>query len=100
MKQITSKIIWKKALMRKMTSKKFMSRKEKKKNNNNPTKIFRKDLSCFWSNFDQTSNVGSWEYLKEISTVTMTFVQATFVLTTFVHIRNISAVTDPILTKL
>ena len=30
----------------------------------------------------------------------MTFVQATFVLATFVHIRNISAATDPILTKL
>ena len=31
--------------------------------------------------------------------VTETFVQAIFVLVTFVHIRNISAVTDPILTK-
>ena len=30
----------------------------------------------------------------------MTFVHATFVLATFVHIRNISAVTDPILMKL
>ena len=30
----------------------------------------------------------------------VTFVQATFVLATFVHIRNISAITDPILTKL
>ena len=30
----------------------------------------------------------------------MTFVQATFVLATFVDIRNISAVTDPILTQL
>ena len=28
------------------------------------------------------------------------FVQATFVQSTFVHIGNISAVTDPILTKL
>ena len=32
-------------------------------------------------------------------TVTVTFVKATFVLATFVHIRNVSAVTDPILTK-
>ena len=30
----------------------------------------------------------------------MTFVQATYVLATFVHIRNISAVPDPIETKL
>ena len=30
----------------------------------------------------------------------VTLVQATFVLATFVHIRNISAVTDQILTKL
>ena len=33
-------------------------------------------------------------------TVMVTIVQATFVLATFVHIRNISAVTDLILTKL
>ena len=33
-------------------------------------------------------------------TVTITFVQATFVLMAFVHIRNISAVTDTIVTKL
>ena len=39
-------------------------------------------------------------YLELISTVPATFVQAAFVLATFVHIRNISAVTDPILTKL
>ena len=32
-------------------------------------------------------------------TVTVTFVKGTFVLATFVHIRMISAVTDPILTK-
>ena len=30
----------------------------------------------------------------------MTFVHATYVLTTLVHIKNISAVADPILTKL
>ena len=33
-------------------------------------------------------------------TVTVTFVHATFFLATFVHIRNTSAVTDPMLTKL
>ena len=36
--------------------------------------------------FEQT---GSWEHLEHIPTVTVTFVQATFVLVTFVHIRNI-----------
>ena len=54
----------------------------------------------YWPNFDQTLNLGSWEHLKEIPTVTVTFDKATFVLATFVHIRNISAVIDPILTKL
>ena len=39
-------------------------------------------------------------HLKQVKTVTLTFVKETFVLVTFVHIRNISAVTDPILTKL
>ena len=50
--------------------------------------------------FDETLKIGSWEHLEQIPTVMVTFVQATFVLTTFVHIRNISAVTDPILMKL
>ena len=48
----------------------------------------------------QCPQVGSWDYFEQIPAVTMTFVQATFVLATFVHIRNISAVTDPIWTKL
>ena len=42
----------------------------------------------------------SWEYLEQIPTVTVTYVKATYVMTTFVHIRNILAVKDPILTKL
>ena len=47
----------------------------------------------------------SWEHLEQIPTLPVTFaqailVQATFVLVTFVHIRNISAVTDTIWTKL
>ena len=60
-------------------------------------------LSCYWPDFDETLNEGSWEHLGQIPTVTATFVQTTFVQATFVqvtlvHIRNISAVTDPILT--
>ena len=57
-------------------------------------------LSCYWSDFDETLNACSWEHQEHIPIVTVTFVQATFVLVTFVHIRNISAVTDPILTEL
>ena len=57
-------------------------------------------LSCYWSDFDQTLKVDSWDHLELIPTVMSTFVQAIFVLVTFVHIRNISAVTDPIFTKL
>ena len=57
-------------------------------------------LSFYWPDFDETLQVGSWEHLEKIATVTVTFVQATFVLVTFVHIRNISAVTDTIWTKL
>ena len=61
-----------------------------------PTKY----LSCYWPDFDQTLNVGTWEPLEQIPTVTVTFVHATFVLATYVHIRNISDVTCLILTKL
>ena len=43
-------------------------------------------LTRFWWNF----KIGSWEHLEQIPTGMMTFVQATFVLVTFVHIRNIS----------
>ena len=57
-----------------------------------PTKY----LSCYWPDFDQTLNIGSWKHLEHILTVMYTFVQATFVLATFVHIRNITAVTDSI----
>ena len=34
--------------------------------------------------------VGSWENLKQIQTGTVTFIQVSFVLVTFVYIRNIS----------
>ena len=56
-------------------------------------------LSCYWPDLDQTLNKGSWKHIQQITTVTTTFVQATFVLGAFVHISNISAVTDPIWTK-
>ena len=55
---------------------------------------YQEYLSCHWPNFDQTLKVGSSDHLEQISTVSMIFVKSTFVLTTFVHIRNISAVTD------
>ena len=57
-------------------------------------------LSCYWPDFDETLKVGSCEHLEQIPTVMVTFVHATFALATYVHIRNISAVTDPILMKL
>ena len=47
-------------------------------------------LNCYWPDFDQTLKVGPCEHLEQIPTVTVTFVQATFVLVTFVHIRSIS----------
>ena len=53
-------------------------------------------LTWFWPNL----KVGTWEHLDQILTVTVTFVQATFGMTKFVHIRNISAVIDPLLTTL
>ena len=57
-------------------------------------------LSSNWTDFDETLKIGSWEHQEQIPTVTVTFVQATFFLVTFVHIRSISAVTYPILMKL
>ena len=55
--------------------------------------------SCYWPDLDQILNKGFWEQIQQITTVPTTFVQATFVLGTFVHISNISAVTNLILTK-
>ena len=57
---------------------------------------FKEYHGCYWPNFDETLKVASMEHLEKISTVTVTSVQETFVLATFVHIRNISVVTDPI----
>ena len=56
--------------------------------------------SCYWHDFDENLKVASLERLEQIPTVTVTFFQATFVLLTFVHIRNISTVIDLILMKL
>ena len=57
-------------------------------------------LSCYSPDFYETLNIGSWKHLEQIPTVMVAFVWATFVLVTFVHIRNISTVTDLILLKL
>ena len=64
----------------------------------------RKHLSgisqlCYWPNFDKKLKVDSWDLFEHIPTITITFVQTTLVFATFVHIRNISAVTDPIVAK-
>ena len=61
---------------------------------------YQQNLSFYWPDFDGTLKVAYWEHLEQIPTIKLTFVQATFVLGTFVHIRNISAVADPMLTKL
>ena len=53
------------------------------------------NISCNWTDFDENLKLASWELVEQIPTIKLTFVQLTFV-----HIRNISAVTDPILTKL
>ena len=50
--------------------------------------------------FDQTLKIGSRDYLLLMPFVMMTIVRAAFVLATFVYIREISAVTYQILTKL
>ena len=61
---------------------------------------YQEYLSCYWSDFDETLKASSGEHLEQIPIVTGTFVQASFVLATFVHVRNISVVSVPILTKL
>ena len=62
----------------------------------NPTTV----LCCVGVGVLTTLQVGSWEHLEQIPIVTVIFVQATFAQVTIVHIRNISAVTDPILMEL
>ena len=56
---------------------------------------YQEYLNCDQPDFDQTLKVSSWEHLEEIPTIKSTYVKATFV-----HIRNISAVNNPILIKL
>ena len=60
------------------------------------------NISCELPKFDHTLKVASWEHLEQIPTIQKAFVKPTFALKTFVHIRirNVSAVTDPILMKL
>ena len=63
---------------------------------------YQEYLKCYLPDFDETLKVASWEHLEQIPTIKLAFVQeifvlATFVQVTFVHIRNISTVTDPIL---
>ena len=66
-----------------------------------PQKLNVRNISAVTvPNVYQTLRVGPWDHLEQILTIAVTFEQATFFLATIVHIRNISAVTDPILTKL
>ena len=53
-------------------------------------------LNCYWPDFDKTLNIGSWDYLELISTVAVTFVEATFVLATL----SISEISQLLLTRL
>ena len=57
---------------------------------------YQEYLNCYWPDFDETLKVGSCEHLEQIPTVRVIFVHATFVLATFVYIRNISAATDKV----
>ena len=77
-----------------------MSQEEEEEEQQQQHKQPTKYLNCYWPDFDKTLNLGSWEHLEQIPTLTVTFIQATFVLAAFLHIRSISAVTDLILTKL
>ena len=61
---------------------------------------YQQYLSCYWHDLDQILNKGSWEHVQQITNVTTTFDNATFVLGTFVHISNIFAVTDKILEQI
>ena len=61
---------------------------------------YQQYLSCYSTNFDRALNIGFWDHLEQIQTITVTFILSTFVLATFVHIRKISAIIVPILTKL
>ena len=59
---------------------------------------YQEYITCYLPDFDQILKVGSRDHLEKMPTVVVTFVQARFVLATFVHIRNISAAAYLILT--
>ena len=48
----------------------------------------QKYLSCDCPFFDETLKLGPWEHLEQIQTAKETFIKLTFVLATFIHIRN------------
>ena len=61
----------------------------------------QRNITLSWVRHEnETLKVTFWEHLEQIPTIKLTFVHETFVLVTFVHIRIILAVTDPILMKL
>ena len=57
-------------------------------------------FSCYWPNFNETLNIGSWEHSEQVPPVTVTFVQKYLSWGYLSYIWNISDVTDPMLTKL
>ena len=61
---------------------------------------YQEYLGFYWPDFDETLKVASRDPLEQIPSIKLAFVQVTFTLVTFVHIRNILAVTDSILSKL
>ena len=60
---------------------------------------YQEYLSCYWPDFDQTLKVSFWEYVKQIPTVNSDNCPGNICPGDFVHIRNISAVTDQILAQ-
>ena len=55
---------------------------------------YQEYLSCYWPDFDETLQVGSWEHLEKIPTITVTFVEAAFVQVTL----SISKISQLLLT--
>ena len=50
---------------------------------------YQKYLRYYWPDLNENLKVGSWYLLEQIPTAMVTFSQATFVLESYVHIRNI-----------
>ena len=61
---------------------------------------YQEYLSCYWPSFDQNLKIGLLDHSYQMPTITVIFVQATYVLITFVHISITSAVIGPILTNI